>query len=979
MRCGIRAVTLALGLLGAAAFAGPGDAANAKRTSFVLPSSNVELEQTMREALASRISCKPEAPIEARIDLSHMPRLNQSFTAVFSVVTTEFLHHATVSWDIPAGLEIVDQRRAVATDSQVDTKGITQYPILLKFTKTGNYEIAASIVETGFGFSMGRRVHLYFEVTTQGVTVRDMPAWVDDPNARIPRKASGTEKITINPHAERFGRQSLPAKTEMISSDDDPDVIAANQTRTTVGTARVFGYFHYMHNDGTFHPAWNSVAEVWDRDSFSGDDLISNPVIGWNGFFDTGNFDNTNDGDLFDGVQQDVYFRFASYNGRVNVVEHDSGNTFVTGIVNVGNNIADGDHNVGGWTYDLDGPGGYPDDSWEAMFEICETTSIGWLNHNGLGWDVPGIAVRWAPGTTDGAYYNGGGTRRISLRDGDQQDESVILHEYGHHVYEMAKGGQPAGCCIGHAWFGCYNGGLALSEGYATYAGQTSMGSRTYCDTPGVGDTANFCVDVESTTASCYSASVGTTGEASVASALWDIYDGLPSDPHNDRLNLGGGQILTALRSGGAFGNILDLLAQFYAQNLGFDSAVYDIMVSHNIYAPSDNYVTVEIDHTYRGDLIVDVGVGDPARPLYVKTLWNRGGGSADNLYITGDISDAPLFYRIPSESAVWWVRVSDNAGGDVGVLRRFSLKANGVTYVSGNNNQALGDFATVFAWLPTRSSIFGNVDVRHTYRGDLLVTLGIGDPNAPLYTRVLSNRAGGSIDDVWFQFNLDGLTGYMPPDPWACDMHGWWVKVEDQASGDVGTIQNFAINNNGSVYTQNDGVQSIADFSTSWQRMYVRTPNVYGYDITGRRGEATTLWGRVGIPILSFFFPDICRTVYFYDLNGLVGSATTGGDGWAGLNYVVPNNMPYGANSYSAFYFGSFFDYGNNASATIMVFPVGDTDNSGCVDDTDLTGVILDYGGPPSGSYGDTDVDNNGVVDDADITIVIINYGEGC
>lgn len=56
-----------------------------------------------------------------------------------------------------------------------------------------------------------------------------------------------------------------------------------------------------------------------------------------------------------------------------------------------------------------------------------------------------------------------------------------------------------------------------------------------------------------------------------------------------------------------------------------------------------------------------------------------------------------------------------------------------------------------------------------------------------------------------------------------------------------------------------------------------------------------------------------------------------------------------------------------------------GDASGDGCVDDGDLTSVILDYGGPPSGSNGDTDVNNDGVVDDADITIVILNFGFGC
>lgn len=56
----------------------------------------------------------------------------------------------------------------------------------------------------------------------------------------------------------------------------------------------------------------------------------------------------------------------------------------------------------------------------------------------------------------------------------------------------------------------------------------------------------------------------------------------------------------------------------------------------------------------------------------------------------------------------------------------------------------------------------------------------------------------------------------------------------------------------------------------------------------------------------------------------------------------------------------------------------VGDASGDGCVDDADLTAVILDYG-TAGGTNGDTDIDHSGVVDDADITILILNYGNGC
>lgn len=56
-----------------------------------------------------------------------------------------------------------------------------------------------------------------------------------------------------------------------------------------------------------------------------------------------------------------------------------------------------------------------------------------------------------------------------------------------------------------------------------------------------------------------------------------------------------------------------------------------------------------------------------------------------------------------------------------------------------------------------------------------------------------------------------------------------------------------------------------------------------------------------------------------------------------------------------------------------------GDTDGNCCVDDADLTAVILDFGDPPSGDNGDTDINGDSIVDDGDITEVILHYGDGC
>ena len=75
--------------------------------------------------------------------------------------------------------------------------------------------------------------------------------------------------------------------------------------------------------------------------------------------------------------------------------------------------------------------------------------------------------------------------------------------------------------------------------------------------------------------------------------------------------------------------------------------------------------VSVDILHTYRGDMLVQLVAPDGS--LY--TISNRAGGSADNLIGTYTIN-------LSSEllNGTWNLRVNDNGAGDTGTLRRWTI-----------------------------------------------------------------------------------------------------------------------------------------------------------------------------------------------------------------------------------------------------------------------------------------------------------------
>lgn len=86
--------------------------------------------------------------------------------------------------------------------------------------------------------------------------------------------------------------------------------------------------------------------------------------------------------------------------------------------------------------------------------------------------------------------------------------------------------------------------------------------------------------------------------------------------------------------------------------------------------------VTVDIDHTYRGDLVVTL-IPPAAMGAQKVVLHNRAGGAADNLKMVYAATNVPalagLNGKLPAGS--WTLLVEDKARQDVGTLRGFSLE----------------------------------------------------------------------------------------------------------------------------------------------------------------------------------------------------------------------------------------------------------------------------------------------------------------
>jgi len=141
------------------------------------------------------------------------------------------------------------------------------------------------------------------------------------------------------------------------------------------------------------------------------------------------------------------------------------------------------------------------------------------------------VKARWELGSTSGTYYNSGtdeiyilGGNGIQQGDHDEYDDSVILHEYGHHVAKhFSKDDSPGGTHF--LSDNAQDIRLAWSEGWATFFGEAVLNNAVYIDTVGGDPPGNSASVIDLETRGNGSSLIYTTNEGAVATVLWDIFD----------------------------------------------------------------------------------------------------------------------------------------------------------------------------------------------------------------------------------------------------------------------------------------------------------------------------------------------------------------------------------------------------------------------------------------------------------------------
>jgi subtilisin-like proprotein convertase family protein len=209
--------------------------------------------------------------------------------------------------------------------------------------------------------------------------------------------------------------------------------------------------------------------------------------------------------------------------------------------------------------------------------------------------------------------------------------------------------------------------------------------------------------------------------------------------------------------------------------------------------------VTVDISHTYRGDLEVSLIAPDGRR----VALHQRSGGSADDVRQTWRSETHPglaSLAGLPTQGD-WTLSVTDRAPRDLGTLNSWSIEATVSTartvvevesvpglLIPDNVRTGITSELTI-ADSGTISSLDLDVDITHTYIGDLEVAL-----TGPTGVRVVVHgRGGGSADNLVTSYeSVDG--GPLMPFVGTSLAGTWRLQVSDQAGLDVGKLNRWGL-----------------------------------------------------------------------------------------------------------------------------------------------------------------------------------------
>ena len=215
----------------------------------------------------------------------------------------------------------------------------------------------------------------------------------------------------------------------------------------------------------------------------------------------------------------------------------------------------------------------------------------------------------------------------------------------------------------------------------------------------------------------------------------------------------------------------------------------------------ADIKVTVDISHTYRGDL--QVTLVPPWGAAIVLHPKNKGGGDND-LKVTYDAGNMPALalWRGRTIQGAWRLEVKDLAPADVGRLNRWVLEFTPAAVTAGPvvlqespgaivpDNQSAGiERVLTTAGGGAVGEIEVAVDISHTYIGDLRLSL-VSPTGVEV---ILHNRTGGNADNIVKTYTRATTPEFAMLGGTAI-AGNWKLRVSDREAVDVGKLNSWKL-----------------------------------------------------------------------------------------------------------------------------------------------------------------------------------------
>ena len=294
------------------------------------------------------------------------------------------------------------------------------------------------------------------------------------------------------------------------------------------------------------------------------------------------------------------------------------------------------------------------------------------------------VKAFWYDGSTDGTYFI---TTTNTLHflgkssDSDSYDDTVILHEFGHWVSNnFSRDNSPGG---DHTITGHYDIRLSWSEGWATFFG-SSVRSHSgysnpqyYVDTSGGSGNGNLLYSYEIKTPSFSSFATGSDNELSVASVLWNIFDG--------SLSVGFSGIWDVVKNylpSAEEVSLEDFWDGWFIKGYGSSADPTSLFLARSIENISDSY---ENDNSSGQAKSVTLGTS------YHHTYYPSG----DEDWIKFDATDGTT-YRIET--------FNTSNGADTHI---FLFSTDGTTLISSNDDRSLTDNTSLILWTATANGTY--------------------------------------------------------------------------------------------------------------------------------------------------------------------------------------------------------------------------------------------------------------------------------